>query len=166
VIRWTLKKREINFPPGTLINLENFEEETTSFFLNIDDKKRIRIKRSGLILPQGSGEILLSSNNDCFYTPVSLGLDERVPWKKNMEKKFYDRNDVNPKNIGIENYKRDLKISTLPDSIVPTPPYAIIYIKNNTMAIADFNIISNIFLKKYKDNQIVIEWIYDFLMKK
>ncbi len=161
-----LESRDLDFLPGTLMRVkpDTFLNEETSFNIELGDDKSILIKRSGLIRSLPTEEGLLISDQDTFYNPVAFGLDERVPWKEDMEKSYYKRKDVPIENIGHYNYQKNLSISTRPSSDVPEGPYWLVFNNQDTFVVTDADMISNYFLKKSPSNYQIADWMAQFIL--
>ena len=159
-----LKQRGIEFPPGTLMNLQAFWDEETNFGVESREGYFIGVKRPGLVLPRSSTPSPLIAKAPVFYNPVNFGLDERVPWKKRMQKKYYDLKDVRPENVGMVQYLENLKLPTRPQSDVPPGPYALVHRRGKTLVVADGDMLTNEYLDYYPDNCKAVTWIRDFLV--
>jgi hypothetical protein len=163
-----LTRKKLFFPAGCLMNVKNFREEETAISspFNVGTNSiQIQLKRAGLILPSEEQRICLSSGEH-FYNPLSLGLDERVPWCGTMETTFYNRKDVPPENVGPKKHQQNLLKKTRPQSNVPSGPYGIVTIKESTFVLTDADAVSNYYLQTYPENNQIIHWMIDFLREK
>lgn len=160
-----LAARGIDFPPGYLMTLEAFREEETAFAVTLPGTSaEVAVKRAGVVRAgtAGSLEVLLAAPPGAFHNPVTLGLDERVPWRRDMERRFYRREDERPENTGRAKWEANLGIPTRPASDVPAGPWALLARRGATLVLADADAVTNRFLADFPGNGALADLLTDF----
>lgn len=162
-----LSARGIAFPAGYLMDLDRFREEQTavSAWPPHADTPEVALKRSGLLLAGPRVEPWLLPAPTTFWNPVCLGLDERVPWRPDMERDFYRREDERPENTGRAKWEANLRIPTRPASDVPAGPRAALARCGETLALADADAVSNRFLEEFPGNAALADAIAEFFRR-
>ncbi len=161
-----LAARGIRFPPGQMLDLDRFREEEAALFAPLPGGTgEAALKRAGLILARGTLEVLAPFAASSFWNPVSLGLDERVPWSRTMERCFYDRRDERPENVGRAKWEANLAIPTRPSSDLPPGRPALLVRAGETLALADADAVTNRFLADFPGNVALADALADFFLR-
>lgn len=158
-----LAERGVTCLPGNVYRLEHFLEEERSFRIEMTDGVMLQCKRASPVRAD-SAETLLQMPENTYATPVCLGLDERVPYRPQMETGFYDPRDDRPENVGPLRWQKLSGRNTRPASDVPAGPWSLLLKKGEILVLADADAVSNQLLQAEPGNLELVKRIADFFL--
>lgn len=104
----------------------------------------LRAGRLDIKEPAGKWKPLISLLPSGFVSSAALGLDERVPFRADINRQYYDKKDVNPMNLAPGEYQEGLSIDTRPlGGGNPEAPHLIAIYNEDTILGADTELLTN-----------------------